>query len=74
MIDIGTRVRMSVVGKGKWRNTPFNPHDGVGVVTEVLGNPFYGLDHKVRWSKEIANSYSLEDLEPLTPVSLGDLI
>lgn len=74
MIDIGTRVRLSVMGKERWKNRPSNPHNRVGVV--IRSTPFYPDDmpYLVGWSNGRTSYYDAFDLEPVEPIKLEDLI
>lgn len=57
MLKVGTKVRMSNLGKAKYSNTVSNPHMLSGVVTAANGYRVY-----VRWINGHKNTYRAEDL------------
>jgi hypothetical protein len=73
MFKEGDRVRLSARGRKKYTDTPYNPHNQVGVVEESH-NPMDYMPYEVRWSC-FGNIYREEDLELVYPsISLEEML
>lgn len=60
-MEIGSFVKMSKEGKWRWPRSSANPHDSIGVVISRHETP-YSIRVRVKWGKNIINSYYKEDL------------
>lgn len=68
MIPVGTKVRMSRVGKAVYRHSDDNPHNIEGEVIQNERKRIDGqwcLDCLVEWSNGYTNTYDYDQLEPL---------
>lgn len=64
-LPLGTRVRLSEIGRGRYWNNKCNPHDEVG---KVFDNDHYyegGMCYGVKWSGGETNCYYPSDLKAL---------
>jgi hypothetical protein len=55
---VGDKVRLSAVGKKKFKDENDNPHEFEGVVVELINKTVY-----VRWSNDEDNIYNCDQLE-----------
>ena len=63
---------MSSVGKGVYYNSMHNPHGSIGIVRDnnYIGDHIY----KVEWGLDVWNCYRVDEVEPVDPILLEDLI
>lgn len=74
MIPVGTRVRMSALGRYVYGNSASNPHYDVGVVRAIFkGEEGYILDCLVEWDNGTTNTYDYNQLEVLIDFSTKSL-
>ena len=74
MFKEGDRVRLSKVGRERYKDTPYNPHNEVGVVEESLDRVGF-MPYTVRWPSGLGNIYREVDLELAHPaVSLEEML
>lgn len=62
-LALGTRVRLSEVGMGRYQNSKYNPHDKVGRVFDNDYDYEGGMCYRVKWSNGESNCYYLTDLK-----------
>ena len=67
MFRVGDQVRLSVMGRKKYGDTSYNPHNGIGIVED--NTPY---DY-VRWPSGEGNIYREGDLE-LVVTSLEQML
>ncbi len=73
MFKEGDQVRLSAKGRKKYKDTPYNPHNKVGVVEESHVSTDY-MPYEVRWLGFV-NTYREEDLELVHPsISLEEML
>jgi len=74
MFKEGDRVRLSKVGRERYKDTPYNPHNEVGVVEESHNPMDYYMPCNVRWLR-FGNIYREEELELAHPsISLEEML
>jgi hypothetical protein len=74
MFKEGDRVRLSAMGRKKYRDTLYNPHNEVGVVEENYNPMDYYMSCNVRWLL-FWKYYREEELELAHPsISLEEML
>jgi hypothetical protein len=63
MLPIGTKVLMSEVGRGRYRNNRTNPYTGVGVIISCREGQYYS--YIVEWDTGCTNVYKIDELNPV---------
>lgn len=66
-LPLGTRARLSDVGRDRYHNDKYNPHDQVGTVyqNDYNGDDADGMCYRVEWSNGETNCYYRSDLKVL---------
>ena len=67
LMAVGTRVRMSAIGKKAYSNERYNPHDLEGTLTanDNSGDWIYA----VKWDNRCTNDYKINEIEPVEKTS-----
>ena len=72
MIPIGSRVRLSAVGRDHYRDSVVSPHYLTGVL--ISNNYTEAYECRVIWENGFWNCYQEKDIELAKPLTLEDLI
>ena len=62
-LALGTRVRLTKIGMGRYRDDKYNPHDKVGKVYDDDYDYETGMCYRVEWSNGESNCYYRSDLK-----------
>jgi hypothetical protein len=69
MFRVGDQVKLSAMGRGRYADTPYNPHNEIGIVEDNIHFPREGMSYNVRWPSGEVNIYRRRDLELVHPVT-----
>lgn len=72
-LPVGTRVRMSSIGKAHYKNCRANPHDMLGVLEKSYRGSAFRLPYYVIWGNGCGNAYGPNEIEPVIDVSSKSL-
>ena len=76
MFRVGDQVKLSEMGRKKYKDTPYNPHNGIGIVKDNISSLIRGsVRYDVRWLSGEWNVYCKKDLElAYPPISLAQML
>ena len=76
MFRVGDQVKLSAMGIKKYKDTPYNPHNGIGIVEDYSYSGLFDfMPYDVRWPSGKLNKYREEDLELAgPPLSLEQML
>ena len=69
MFRVGDQVKLSAIGRKKYADTPYNPHNGIGIVEDNIHFLQEGMPYDVRWLSGEMNIYRERDLELVRTVT-----